>query len=123
VFNLQSWYLKLAGAISIVQYMGFLWQYHTNIRTGGNPLPNLSTRGGRGIISPALAERATYILEWMSQHQQFRETGATATTQRGDPFCVAQSSLDCRATSRYPALPRAIVISYYDRGPKPLLVR
>ena len=30
------------------------------------------------------------------------------TTQRGDPFCVAQSSLDCRATSRYPALPRAI---------------
>ena len=44
----------------------------------------------------------------MILHQQFRETGATATTQRGDPFCVAQSSLDCRATSRYPALPRAI---------------
>jgi hypothetical protein len=50
-------------------------------------------------------------MDWaqmQGMHQQFRETGATATTQRGDPFCVAQSSLDCRATSRYPALPRAI---------------
>ena len=50
---------------------------------------------------------------WNIRHQQFRETGATATTQRGDPFCVAQSSLDCRATSRYPALPRAISSDRY----------
>jgi di/tripeptidase len=83
--------------------VGKVERYHGPLRRAyeilSNELPSLSTN--KEVILQMAVKAVNDSAGPDGIHQQFRETGATATTQRGDPFCVAQSSLDCCATSRY----------------------